>query len=549
MATVCLSLTRSDRDFEISKGLDILFSVFKDVNLYYVDEPDPEKLTNAAVNYMLGSLDPYTTYIPEKNKEEYEFHITGEYGGVGAIIQLAADTNLVQAKEIYEGSPSHKAGIRPGDRFLSVAGEDVRGFTVSGVRNLLRGKAGATIDVEVLRPGVAKPLKLKVTREVIKIPSVEYYGMLDSEIGYIMLRGFEQSCAEEVRKAFLDLRDKHGAKKMILDLRGNPGGLLDQSLKIVNNFVPQGSRILETRGRRKAMDRLYTATEAPLDTLMPMAVLISRSSASASEIVSGAMQDLDRAVVLGQRSFGKGLVQMTREVAHGGYMKVTSAKYYTPSGRCIQAVDYSHRDESGAVGYVPDSLISEFSTKAGRKVYDGGGIAPDVLLPVSNYAPAPYALFYGDYPFRYIVSKQFNVKLDQNGHLSDADFADFVSYVKAQKDFEYRTYSQDSFDRMVRSAKLEGIYDQQKELFEKMEVAVKPDIDRDIKASDTDIRSMIEFEVICAKSLRKEALRHKLQYDADVDSAVAVLRDEARYRGLLNGTVKSHAGDKRTNAQ
>ena len=545
----CLALKASDQEFKISKNFDIFFSVYKEVNTNYVDQPDPDKLIPKAINSMLGSLDPYTTYIPEQDKEDYQFQISGEYGGVGAIIQLAADTNFVQVKEIYSGTPSHKVGLRSGDRFVSIDGISMQGKDVSFVSQNLRGKAGSVAKVVIWRPGVDKNLNIDITREVIKVPAVEYYGMLPNNIGYISLRGFETNCAQDVREAFLELRDKKGAKMMILDLRDNPGGLLDESLKLVNLFVPQNSKMLDTRGRRKLMNRVYTATDEPIDTIMPLCVMINRASASASEIVAGALQDLDRAVIVGQRSFGKGLVQMTREVAYDGYVKVTSAKYYTPSGRCIQAIDYSSRDENGAVGYVPDSLISEFSTKHGRKVYDGGGISPDVLLSTDKYKPIVLSMLTGDYPFRYFLSKQIKgqkVDLDDNGFLTAKGYEDFRQFLTQQKNFTYRTLSQDAFERTISLAKAEGLYDDNKAEFDRMLEAVKPNLERDMEAEARDIKYLVEVEAIRATQLRRAAVRHELNYDAQLDSTCLLLQDANRYAGLLSGQVPSHAGDKPT---
>ena len=539
-----------DRDFKISKNLDIFFSVFKELNMSYVEEPDPDRLIPTAIQSMLSELDPYTTYIPEKDKEAYKFHIDGEYGGVGSIIALSADTNLINVREVYAGTPSCKAGLRAGDRFLAIDGESMRGKKVDEVSSRLRGKAGETIKVEIERPGVSKPLKFNIKREAIKLEALEYYGMLNDEVGYISLTGFESGCAEAIRKAFLDLRDNKGAKRLVLDLRGNAGGLLDESLQIVNFFVPEGLQILSTRGRRKAADRIYTAFRLPLDTVMPMAVLINRASASASEIVAGALQDLDRAVILGQRSFGKGLVQATREVAYDGYLKVTTAKYYTPSGRCIQAIDYSTRDEDGAVDYVPDSLISAFKTRHGRTVYDGGGISPDVMLAERKYNPVCLSVVMGDYPFRYALSFLESGKpmpIGADGRMDDKAYADFVTFMKSQPKFTYRTASQDAYERLVKMAKAEGLYDGAKDAIDALRAPMAANIDRDMADAKDQVRPLVEDEMIRAVNYRKAAIAHALQYDVQLKTAVDVLTDDARYVGLLNGTVASHAGDKRAN--
>lgn len=548
-AVTTAAFKTDDRDFQITKNLDIFFSIFKELNLNYVEAPDPDRIIPAAINAMLADLDPYTVYIPEDSKEAYKFQVDGEYAGVGAVISRCfTDTSLIHVKEVYEGSPSYKVGLRPGDRFLAIDGESMRGHDVSDVSGRLRGKAGSSFKVEIERPGVAKHLFVEIKRESIKIPAMDYYGMVDSETGYISLRGFETGCAEAIRKAFLDLRDNKGAKRFILDLRGNVGGLLDESLQIVNFFVPEGVQTLSTKGRRKIMDRVYTAFRQPLDTVMPMAVLINRGSASASEIVSGALQDLDRAVILGQRSFGKGLVQATREVAYDGYLKLTTAKYYTPSGRCIQAIDYSTRDENGAVDYVPDSLISEFHTRHGRKVYDGGGISPDINLKNVEYKPVCLSVVMGDYPFRYAMKFQAEGKpmpVDANGNISDETYNDFVAFMKSQDKFTYKTASQEAYERLVRTAKAEGLYDAQKAAIDALAAPLAADVDRDMADAKEQVKPLIEDEMVRAVGYRKAALAHAVQYDEQIKEAVAMLADSARYYGILDGSVPSHAGDKR----
>lgn len=537
-----------DRDFKISKNLDIFLSVFKTLNLNYVDAPDPDRIVPVAINAMLADLDPYSAYIPEEGRDVYKFQIDGEYGGVGCIISMSSDTNLVCVKEVYRDSPSDKAGLKPGDLFLNIDGADVRGMRVDEVSSKLRGKAGDPIKVVVQRPGQPKNLTFNFHRDVIRMGSLDYYGMLDDQTGYICLHGFETGCANDFKNAFLDLRDNKGAKRLILDLRGNPGGLLDESLQIVNYFVPRGVKILACKGRRKVMDRTYTAFREPLDTVIPLAVMIDRASASASEIVAGALQDLDRAVILGQRSFGKGLVQATHEVAYDGLLKVTAAKYYTPSGRCVQAIDYSTRDENGAVGYVPDSLISEFSTRGGRKVYDGGGISPDVMLSNRDYKPVCLSVVMGDYPFRYALSFLAHNKplpLDANGYISDQTYADFVKFMKAQPNFSYKTATQTAYDRLVAAAKAENLYDGQKEAIDALAKPLAPDIDRDMADAKEQVKPLIEDEMLRINGYRRDAFAHSLQYDDNIQSAAELLADTQRYKGILDGSVHSHAGDKR----
>lgn len=550
-AVALVAAKRDDHEFKVSKNLDIFFSVFKELNLNYVEQPDPDRLVPAAISSMLQQVDPYTVYIPEEDREEYQFSIDGEYGGIGCVIALS-DTNLIGAREIYRDTPSHKAGLKVGDRFLSIDGESMRGKDVTYVRSKLRGKPGTVVRCVVERPGAPKPVNVDITREIVKIETVEYYGMIDNEVGYILLRSFETGCADAVRKAFLDLRDNKGAKKVILDLRGNSGGLLDESLQIVNLFVPKGSAILETRGRRRTLTLTHTAKREPVDTIMPLVVMINRGSASASEIVAGALQDLDRAVITGQRSFGKGLVQATREVSFNGLLKVTTAKYYTPSGRCIQAIDYSSRDENGAVSYVPDSLITEYKTRGGRPVYDGGGISPDVLLDADKFSQVTIALSYYDLVFRFIASTLDNGNLPPfgaDGHLTDETFDKFVAFIKENKDFKYTSAAQNAYEKLVAAAKQEGAYEADKDKFEALRQTCTADVERDIRRAKSEIAPMIEEETVRATKMRREAIGYSLQYDKQLTETVKLMHDADRFDGLLSGTVASHAGDKRASSR
>lgn len=539
-----------DKDFQVSKNLDIFFSVFKELNMFYVNEPDVDKLIPVAIDAMLEELDPYTNYIPEKDKEDFTFQTTGEYGGVGSLI-TPSDTDLIMVKEVYAGTPSQKSGLRAGDRFLSIDGESMRGKKVSDVSGKLRGLAGDKLRVVIERPRESKPLSIDITREVIKLGSVDYYGMLtdgaDNKTGYISLRGFETNAAEELKAAFLDLRDKRGAKRVVIDLRNNPGGLLDEALQIVNFFVGEDSKLLSTLGRRKNQDRVYTAFRQPLDTVMPLSVLVNRGSASASEIVSGALQDLDRAVVLGQRSFGKGLVQATREVAYDGYLKVTVAKYYTPSGRCIQALDYANRDENGAVGYVPDSLIHEFKTRGGRSVYDGGGISPDVMLDPIKYKPVTYAVMAADYPFRWYLSlleANRQLPVDAEGHMTDDAYREFIAWMKARPGFAYKTRSQEALERVKRLLELEELMPSAQAAYDSLAAIVAPNLDRDLWQAVGELKPIIEGEFILAKSLRKGAIAHAVTQDKQLKQALATITDDAKCRRILSGAEASHAGDK-----
>lgn len=547
LASPSRAVGKDDPDFALSKNLDIFYSVYKELSMFYVDTPDAGKLIPAAIDAMLEELDPYTNYIAEKDKEEFTFQTTGEYGGVGSLI-TPSDTDLIMIKEVYAGTPSAKSGLHAGDRIVSINGESMRGKTVKDVSSRLRGEAGSQARLIVERPRSAKPLNIDITREVIKLGSVEYYGLVGDRTGLISVRAFETNCAEELKKAFLDLRDKQGAKRILIDLRNNPGGLLEEALQIVNFFVRSDSKLLSTLGRRKNQDRVYTAFRQPLDTVMPLGVIINRGSASASEIVAGALQDLDRAVVFGQRSFGKGLVQATREVAYDGYLKVTVAKYYTPSGRCIQALDYSHRDENGAVGYVPDSLIHEYHTAGGRTVYDGGGISPDVQLTPIKYKPVTYAVMAADFPFRYYLSqleRGATLAVDAEGRMTDAAYEDFVSWmVKQPSTLKYKTRTQEQLERVRKLAEAEDLLKDCGEALSALELKVKADLGRDLREASGELRPLIEAEWHLASGLRRAAIAHAAKSEAQLIEALATFEDDAKCRGLLDGSMASHAGDK-----
>jgi carboxyl-terminal processing protease len=368
------SFTHDNKNFEIAKNLDIYYTLFRELNAFYVDEVNPNTLVKTSIEKMLESLDPYTNYISEADMEDFRFMTTGEYAGIGALISQQKG-NIIIA-EPYEGFPAQKYGLRAGDILLEVEGKPTATMTTEDVSNLLKGPAMRPVKIKINRPTENKIFEVDVVRERIAIDAVPYYGMLDDKTAYIRLANFTQNCGDDVKKAFLEMKKQHNPESLILDLRSNPGGLLIESVKIMNLFVPKGTEIVSTRGKVKEWDNTYKAMQNPIDTTIKIAVLINRASASASEIIAGAMQDLDRGLVIGTRSFGKGLVQTTRDLSYNAKLKVTTAKYYIPSGRCIQALDYAHRNEDGSVGTVPDSLVTQFTTLKGRKVFDGGGLCP-----------------------------------------------------------------------------------------------------------------------------------------------------------------------------
>jgi len=540
------SFNDDKRNFEIIKNLDIFYTLFRELNSYYVDETNPEKLVETGINEMLESLDPYTTYIPESDMADFKFMTTGEYAGIGSLISQRDDFVIIA--EPYEGFPAAKAGLKAGDRILSIDGKDMVKKRSSDVSDVLKGTANTPVKIKVDRPGQKKPMTFELMREKIQINPVPYYGMVNDETGLIILNNFTQDCSREIEKAFLDLRDKQGAKSIVLDLRANPGGLLDEAVKIVNLFVPRGSEVVSTRGKVKQWDKVYKATRQPIDTVMPLAVMISRGSASASEIVSGALQDLDRAVVVGQRSFGKGLVQTTRNLSYNAKLKVTTAKYYIPSGRCIQAVDYTHRNDDGSVGLVPDSLISEFKTQNGRKVFDGGGISPDIKVEIQKYANITFALVAQQVTFDYVTEFAIANKAiatPEEFELTDAIYDEFKAYVKAREDFKYESRSQDKLKDLIKIAKREDYYDAASDEFKKLEAVLKLDVEKDLNLFQDEIKEIMSMEIVKRYYYQKGAVKVSLKKDKELDESILLLKDMTQYDGLLTGQVISHAGDKR----
>ena len=527
-----LGLKEDDKRFQISKGLDIFATLFRDVNLFYVDDVQPEKMVQDGIDAMLKKLDPYTVYYPETKLDEFKMMTTGEYAGIGSVIGMKDD--YVVIREPYKGSPSYKAGLLPGDLILAVDGENMKGKNVEYVSSRLKGQPGKEVVLKLQRVGEEKPLEKRVLREVVQVPSVPYYGMLNNEIGYIYFTGFTDKAADDVRSAIMDLKNR-GAQSLVLDLRGNGGGLLDQAVEIANFFLPKGSLIVSTKGKMKQWDKEYTAKNNPIVPDMPLVVLIDRGSASASEIVSGALQDLDRAVLIGERSYGKGLVQTVRDLAYNTKLKVTTAKYYIPSGRCIQALDYSHRNPDGSVGKVPDSLISEFKTQSGRKVYDGGGISPDIKITPEDYARITQELVLQDLTFDFINSyalRHPNIAPINEFKITDEIYNEFKTYLKEKK-FSYETESQQILNKLIEAAKAEKYYDTAKEQIAALENDFTHSIDRDMDLFKDEITSFLTEQFIQRYYYLQGVIEYKVQHDQEVAKAVEVLNDKEVYRNTL----------------
>ncbi len=522
---VMTGFNRDEKLFLVDKNLDIYYTLVRELNLFYVDEINPTDLVKTSIDEMLGSLDPYTNYIPESDMEDFRFMTTGEYAGIGAMISKHGDQVIIA--EPYEGFPAQKSGLKAGDILIEVAGKETEKMSTEDVSNLLKGPANKVVSVKIDRPGQKKNLEIDIVREKIQIDAVPYYGMIDDEIGYIRLSNFTQNCGDEVKKAFTELKKQKGAKSLVLDLRSNPGGLLIEAVKIVNLFVPKGSEVVSTKGKVKQWDKTYKATENPIDTIMPMAVLVNRGSASASEIVSGALQDLDRAVIIGSRTFGKGLVQTTRDLSYNTKLKVTTAKYYIPSGRCIQALDYAHRNEDGSVGTIPDSLITEFTTKKGRKVYDGGGIVPDLKIDLDRLSSLSINLVRDFMIFDYatkFANENESIPSPEEFEISDEIFDDFKTFVKEQK-FSYQSETEEVFSELLETAKSEKYYDVAEEQFEALKVKIGHELNKDLESFKEEIKEMLTDEIVTRYYYQKGAIKSALKDDKGLEKAKETLKN------------------------
>ncbi len=526
------------RNFEISRNLDIFNSLFKELNLFYVDTINAEKAINDGINSMLARLDPYTEYIPEQEKEDFFFSTTGEYAGIGSFI-MERD-NAVYISEPYEGMPAQLAGLRPGDKIVMIDNDTVLGWKSAKVSERLKGPANTKLKVTVERPDVEGLLSFDLVRKKIQMPAVPYYDIVCDSVGYIYLSSFTDSSAEEVKRALQDLK-RRGVTSLVLDLRGNGGGILEQSVQIVNLFVPKGVEVLSTRGRNKKMDKIYKTTQEPIDVDIPLAVLIDGGTASSSEIVAGALQDLDRAVIVGSRSYGKGLVQSTRPLPYNGMLKVTIARYYIPSGRLIQAIDYSHRNPDGSVARIPDSLTNEFKTAHGRIVRDGGGIKPDVEPEVERGSNIGYYLmkdfYFFDYATRYAAQHE-TIAGPKEFTLSDEEYEAFKDFVKS-KNFKYDKQSERILSDLKEVAKFEGYFDENtQKQFEALEACLNHDLDRDLDTFRDEIAHLLSAEIVKRYYFQKGEIIESIKNDKDLEEACAIVNDKARYSKILNVEVE-----------
>ncbi len=514
---------QNDRGFEIAKNLEIFSSVYKQLNQSYVDDVDPGKTIKVAIDAMLSSLDPYTNYYPESDIEDVKLQLLGEYGGVGSLIMQRGDSILIS--EPYQGLPADEAGLKPGDLILEVNGESTRGKTTADVSSAMRGQAGTSVTLKLERAG--KVFEKTLTRREIKLPNVPYYGYVQGDYGYIKLDEFTTDAAKNVKDAFVKLRtDKPDLKGLILDLRGNGGGLMNEAVDIVGIWVPQGTLVVETKGKVASKNMKSFTRQQPVDTKLPLAILIDNTSASASEIVSGALQDLDRAVVIGQRSFGKGLVQNILPMPYNSQMKVTVSKYYIPSGRCIQAIDYSHRDQQGRAARVPDSLKTAFKTKAGRTVYDGFGIEPDIEVEpdyMSNIAIAlVQKMLVFDYATDYYRSHP-SLPPAADFEVSDELYADFCRFLR-ERNLSYDTYTEHAIKELRKVADREKYSDAIEQQLGAMEEAMKRVKEDDLVKHRSEIADMLKAELLGRYYYDRGRIQGALKTDKVVLRAVEELK-------------------------
>ena len=525
--------------FEISKNLDVFNTLYRELNIAYVDETKPGQLMKTGIEAMLASLDPYTNYIAENDIEDYRMMTTGEYGGIGALIQDV--DKKITITEPYEGFAAYRSGLRAGDEIVEVNGVNVVGKKTEDITTMLKGQAGTPIKLKIIRLGQTTATEVNLKREEIKVKAVPYYSMLNAEVGYIKLTSFTDNCSGEVKEALLKLKEKN-CKSLVLDLRGNPGGLLHEAVNIVNLFIDKNNEVVSTKGKVKEWNKQYFSLYSPVDTQIPLVVLVDNNSASASEIVSGALQDLDRAVILGQRSYGKGLVQQTRDLTYNTKLKVTVAKYYIPSGRCIQALDYTHKDEEGRVEKVPDSLITAFKTKNGRIIYDGAGILPDVKTNAIKYSNILATLLNKNHVFTFV--NQYLIKHPQYQttaaavNLSDADYNDFVSYLK-DKDYNYKTQSDFALEDLKLDATNEKYYESIKAEYEALLSKMASNKKDDLVRFKPEIKQFIEEELASRFEFQRGRIETALKYDLDVMEAKKLLADKQKITSILTTVEKA----------
>ncbi|MDE5733358.1 MAG: S41 family peptidase [Bacteroidales bacterium] len=508
------------QSFKLGQWTEIHNSVIKELNRSYVDSLPIDRIMRAGIDAMLEELDPYTIYIPEEENEDLQMMLSNTYGGIGAIIYKKKDGNVI-INEPYYGSPAHKSGLSCGDEIIEIDGMPTKGLETKESSDRMKGKPGTTVTFKVKKVRTAYTVEVTIVIQRIHFPDIEYAGMLDAETGYILQRGFTDNVSGELRQKFLELKSQ-GMKRLVLDLRGNGGGLMGEAINIVSLFVPKGSLVVSSKGNTADSKKEYYTTTEPIDTEMPIVILIDSASASSSEIVAGAMQDMDRATIMGQRSYGKGLVQSIRPLAYNGQMKVTTAKYYTPSGRCVQAIDYTHRNEDGSVGHIPDSLTREFRTASGRTVRDGGGITPDVEVASQSYSRLVYALVLGGVIDQYVIDyarRHESIPAVDDFHFSDEDFEDFIRFAKTQE-FDYRSSAKTLYDQMKKELEKDGLAESMSQELDALGKALEMDKEKFIRLKKNEIVPFIEEEIATRYWFQEAGAKIRLRYDRQLHKAL-----------------------------
>ncbi|PCH68560.1 MAG: peptidase S41 [Bacteroidetes bacterium] len=527
-----------DNDFELAKNLDIFASMYRELNIYYVDDIKPAKLMRSAIDSMLETLDPYTDFISETEIEDYRFMTTGQYGGIGSVI--SKDEDYVIITEPYEGYPAQKADLRAGDKIIEINGKPAVGKSVDAVSKILKGTPNTEVTIVIQRPGEEINIEKTLMREKIRVDNVPFYGMVNDSIGYINLRGFTQGAGKEVKVALTKLKEENTLKGVILDLRYNPGGLLNEAVNVSNVFIKKGLEVVRTKGKVSEWDKIHKATNNPVDPDIPLAVLINSNSASASEIVSGVIQDYDRGIILGERSYGKGLVQSTRPLSYNTQLKLTTAKYYIPSGRCIQALDYSNRNEDGSIGKVPDSLITKFNTQNGRAVYDGGGINPDFKVKKKVHSNILVSLMIKRVIFDFATFyRNTNESLTnpEEFEITEELWNSFISFIN-DKEYDYTTKSEKALETFKKNSKKEEYFENVLTEFEALETKVKHNKEADINRYKEDICHEIKAEIISRYYYRKGRIQASFENDNVVQEAVSKLSDKDNYYTTLGPLAK-----------
>ena len=531
-----------DHDFKTAKNMDIFNSIYKNLDLMYVDTLDAEEVVGNGIKAMLGSLDPYTTYYPEEKVNELKNMLTGKYAGVGAVVRYNFQLLRVCISEPYENMPAAEVGLKKGDIILSIDNEDMTNKDVAYVSDHLRGDPGTSFIIKVKRPSTGKTLKMKITRRTIQMPFLPYYGMLEGGFGYINFNSFTDNCAKDVRRAFIDLK-KQGAKGLVFDLRNNGGGSVSEAVSIINMFLPKGKTVLKMQGKLQRSNKEYKTSVEPVDSVMPMVVLVNGNSASASEIMSGSLQDYDRAIILGTRTYGKGLVQTTMDLPYNGQMKLTTAKYYIPSGRCVQALNYKH-SKGGYVEHVPDSLTKVFYTANGREVRDGGGVKPDVEVKPDSLPNIAFYLAGArdsnevmlNYEVDYIA-KHPTIAPAKDFALTDADYDEFKARV-LKADFKYDRETEKYLKDLEKLAKFEGYYDDAKPEFEALKKKLSHNVAKDLDYNKEYIKQLLENEIVAAYYFQAGAIQNSLRYDKQIKEAVKLLNSPEEYSKILRPAKK-----------